>query len=208
VAGLDDFQALYEEVLAHGFGSTRYLQYAKDKVNEGQSELSKRLRLRVWNEDTNLSATIANGGQLIPPSNMIALEHIWDNTANNAQRPLLPLSSVTMERFDRTRRGRPEFYTFQQEFINLTPLPDATYTIGVRFWRTPNLLANNADVPEAPEDLREAIVSWAVSKCYRREQDFSAAQAFMADFEKAVAQGAFRQHDDAGDTPDQVAGMW
>ncbi len=205
---LTTFQGLYQEVLDHGFGSSRYLQFAKDKVNEGQLEIAKRFDLRILT--TNQTATTSIGtGTIGLSSNFLRIAYVYETTNDDAQLVLSPLpNGNTLENLDRLERGRPQHWFVQGSSLLMYPVPDAAYAMVVRYIKQPTTMTADGDVPEIPVDLRPAIISYAVALCYRREQDLAAYQSFMADFNRQLMESARQNTDVLGEHAQQVAGMW
>lgn len=205
---LDTFLGLYQEVLDHGFGSARYLQYAKDKVNEAQLEVAKMADIEdlVTNQAFNTNAGTGSVGLV---SNFLRLKHVYETTNDSAQNLLYPLpDSMTLESLDRLKRGRPTHWLHQGQSLFWYPVPDKTYSMVARYVKRPTVMSADADVPEVPYSLRPALVSYAVAMCYRREQDFQAFERFLGDFKRQVFEASEEQMRGDGDLPVQVPGMW
>jgi hypothetical protein len=208
VAGLDDFQALYQETLDHGFGTARYQTYAQDKCNEAQLEIAKKLDIDELSTIQTIS-TVAGTGTTGLSSNFLRLQYVFESTNDAAQDVLSPLpDGMTLEELDRLRRGKPSHWLLQGQSILWYPVPDKVYSIVIRYFKVPTTMVADGDLPEIPLELRPAIVSYAVAMCYRREQDLAAYQAFMGEFNRQVLDGAKKQQAGVGAMPTQVPGMW
>jgi hypothetical protein len=80
--------------------------------------------------------------------------------------------------------GRPQRYALAAEGIKLWPTPDAVYSLSVRYFRDPTDMAADADVSILPADWHDLMVTFALSRAYRAEDDAEMAQFHMATFEK------------------------
>lgn len=71
--------------------------------------------------------------------------------------------------------GPPRFVTVDpQRNLRLSPKPDGVYVIKGEYWKAPQELAANSDVPEMPEEHHQTIISRALD--YLGTDDESAAQ--------------------------------
>lgn len=205
---LDTFQGLYTDVLDHGFGSTRYLLYAKDKVNEAQLEIAKRLDVEELNTQQTFNTSAGTGISGLQ-SNFLKIKYVYETTDDSNQSVLEPLpDGITLESLDRLKRGKPTHWFVQGQTLYMYPIPDKVYAMIVRYYKKPTVMSGDADVPDLPSELRPLIVSYAVALCYRREQDFAAYQTFMGDFDRGILQAAAVQGRMEGEQAIQVPGMW
>lgn len=203
---LSTFQECYQEVLDHGFGSTRYLQFAKDKVNEGQHEICRRVDMRAT--QVNASNAIASGASSFNlPSDYARLRFIHNSTTD---KPLFPYGSVDELLGEVAQAGEPRLYVVEAGAVQLYPTSNASYTLLLYYNKLPATLTADADIPIIPQSYRKLMVDYAVAQAYKREQDYEAMREHMALFDNGLLRmAADLQHDArSAAQPSQVAGPW
>lgn len=76
---------------------------------------------------------------------------------------------------DVTQQARPEKYFREEDYIVLSPTPDATYTVELRHKRTLQDL-EAAGTPEIPQEWHEVILMGAVSRAFVKFKDYRSAR--------------------------------
>jgi len=210
------FATLYNDVLAHHFSSANYLQYAKDKINEAQVEVVRRLALKT--QEATSSATLVSPGSntfsiVSFISDFLRLRYVKDDTLDK----LIPPYPGGMQAFeddglrDSVAQGDPLAWAVDQQILYIYPsTPTANYSLTLRYFKLPATITADGTSPEIPSPLHPLLISYAVSKCFRKEGDYQAAKEMMAEFDDGLAKAKVDyQHDLRIDTPAaQVGGAW
>jgi hypothetical protein len=124
------------------------------------------------------------------------------------------LMYVPVDKYDplpvATSSGVPVVYTIDRSNISLYPIPDAAYNLALRYFRAPATLVNPTDVPEIPVHDHDLLITYALARCFERENDYQAAQYFQGKFEtdRAKSKGQAQHTTDDASQPIQVSGPW
>jgi hypothetical protein len=105
--------------------------------------------------------------------------------------------------------GEPQYYTLSSgTTLRLSPIPDAVYSLTLDYYKAPSALSTDTDVSAIPSDYHDVMISYALSRAYRSEDDMQMSQFFYAEFMRDLQMlGADRQFV-VRDGPRQVPGMW
>lgn len=200
------FQDVWQSVLDHGFSAANFTQFAKDRVNEAQREIAKRIDVRVWYTESTLTTTAGNN-TLTLPTDYLRPDYLYDDV-NNVRLDALT-DGLEFEEWD-TAQSQPLYWIVLGTSIRVRPIPNGAYTLKLRYWKQPTTMSANGDVPETPLAYRHLLETYALSRCYRRQLDFDAADRYMADFERDLARAASTLQFDHSDPPPahQIPGAW
>jgi hypothetical protein len=206
------FVQLQDEVLAHGFAES-YRTRVKRWINEAQWKTARRVPLREFARQDSVptiagSATLATLGPYSRIRDIVLTE---DGTE---------LAPVTIEWMDRMTlanqgrpTGRPQFYAVTNTdedapSLVLWPVPDAAYAMLLRYeYAVPEMTADGDD-PLIPDPYADLMVSYALSRAYRSEDDQERAAAFMSDYERTVSELRADRMREVPTVGKQVPGMW
>jgi hypothetical protein len=200
------FSQLYTEVLDHGFDATSYTSRVKTWLNEAQAIIARRLQIRELEVQSTV-ATVAGTATVALPSGFIRMNGIVDTDYprklifNEDPDVLLAFN----EGGDFT--DRPDSYSLTEDGILLSPTPDAVYTLTLDYWSRPTDLSADGDVSALPADYHFVMLSYALSRAYRSEDDAAMSQFFMQEFQRDLALMASDVQYQARVTR-QVPGMW
>lgn len=87
----------------------------------------------------------------------------------------------------RTQTGQPQYWYVWDDVFTLWPVPDAAYSLTLRYVRTPaKLTGMTTDVIDIPDKYYSALTDYILSKCYEMDEDWQAQQAKVQAFEAAV----------------------
>lgn len=201
------FKAIQDEVLAYGFDPTAYRARVQSWINEAQSRIARSLELADLL--TSSTQATANGTATYTfPTDLIRLDDIVD-AALPGQLQVQDISWVLQANAAGTITGRPTDYAqATSTTYTLSPVPDAVYTMTLTYYKRPTDLSADADVSILPVDYHDLMVSYALQRAYRAEDDAQMAQFYRGEFERDLRQlGTDRQYviDDA---PRQIPGTW
>lgn len=198
-----NYTQLQDECLNYGF-APGYRPRFQNWLNEAMHAIARRVFIRemVTTADTVVAA---GTGTIALPTDFVRLQDV----INRSDASLQPLAPISQERYDGLvpQAGPPVYYTLDAAGVLLFPTPSSTITIRVRYYRD-FADALSTDTPPLPAAHHDVLVSYAVSRGYRSEDDQERANAFMADFERGVAELAADRRGEIQDGPKQVAGMW
>lgn len=109
------------------------------RLFEAQAERKLRLRQMLV---TGEQGTIPTTGRIVLPDSFLALHNLSILDANGNPVPITYAAKhqVDQRRTDLISTGRPRLYTLSKNYIEVAPLPDATYTYEISYWeRLPKL---------------------------------------------------------------------
>jgi len=91
------------------------------------------------------------------------------------------LQPLTASEFDRKiadatseTEGTPEYYYLWDDTLYLFPIPDATYTISVRYVKVPTTL-ESSDQPDIPEEFQEVVMLGTLYRAMQTNDNFDQA---------------------------------
>lgn len=198
------FKELQDRVLLNRFDDATYRPLVKDYLNDANRLIHRRLDLPA-DEAVTTFPTVAGTRDYTAPAGLRVLDAFIDV---DPFLELLEKESIEVDARAQEDSGRPEVYALSGGKIKLAPLPDAVYTISVRVLAGAPKMTVDGDVPSIPEEYHELLDTYATSKCCRKEDDFEAAAALMADFETGFQRLAIDLQNAADDGPLQVPGAW
>lgn len=209
------FQDLQNEVLAHGFDSSTYLTRVKRWLNEGQWAAIRRAPQLSSLISTSLTTT---GGTpyvtLASLTGFVAVANLVDNELGCELTPMsMPwLDQLGNQRTTNLLSGRPTFfgvvYTSAANKLSLWPVPDQAYTLLLRYLALPTEMSANGDAPTIPDAHTDLLVSYAIYRAYRSENDVEMATYFKGEYESELRLLQDEMADKTPSTPKQVPGVW
>lgn len=178
---MSTFLQMQTEVLDHGFG-TQYSTRIKAWLNQAQQRIARAVDMREL--ETRTTVNTVNGVATVAlPADFVRLQSLVDAAIG---RPLDPKSGAEIDAMP-AATGRPVFYGLGAEGIRLWPTPDAVYTLTYRYYKDPADMVADADVSTVPADWHDLMVTFALARAYRAEDDAEMANFHMATFEKDLA---------------------
>lgn len=192
------------EVLNTGFDQSVFGARINQYVNDGQNRIARYVE---WfgAEGVYLIPIVAGTSSYAWPSDLARVRNVFNTATNNE------LQYAGLRDIDRsvTSTGEPGFFAVDGPNLHLYPTPDSsTYSLELRYWKLPPALVNDTDVPALPPDYHYVLISYALWKCYEREDDPQMAQYHEGEFKKLLAELKTDLTFPTSDEPVQVRGMW
>jgi hypothetical protein len=202
-----DFLAMQNEVLAHGFEQSVYRSRVKNWLNEAQGRIARILELPTLYTTTVISTVKDTDTYTL--NNAIRINGITDPSSPSELTYVNDPADVNYYNYAGQSVGRPLYYTLSgQSSIRFSPVPDSAYSLTVDYYAAPTPLSADGDISALPSDYHDIMISYALSRAYRSEDDMQMSQFFYAEFMRDLTQmGADRQFV-VRDGPRQVPGMW
>lgn len=105
-----------------------------------------------------------------------------------------PLSLITVEDLEARSIDEtliistPEFYYYDQNKVNLYPIPQTTDTTSVVFtyFKTPTVITTTGQSLEVPTSFHEDVVTWVVMRSHERNENWNAVQIMQQEFANSV----------------------
>lgn len=202
--GGNTFAELKTEVLAYGFDANAYSTRVGNWLNEAQARIARRLNLRELATTTTVT-TVAGTTAYSLPGDFIRVEAVIDQTSGNSflldPRPAEHLRDLSFS-------GRPQYYSLGAEGLLVWPNPDAAYTLEARYFKNPPQMSADGDVPGIPGDYHDLLVSYALSRAYRSEDDAQMSTFHYNEFMRDLLQMAADRQDNEMAESNQIAGMY
>lgn len=148
------------------YSSSEIMNYLNDTQNDVFNEY--RLPFMETTQDYTLTVGVSDvtNGVGLPANFVQAIDVIL---TTSGQEKLLTYTDI--REIDRSApdpddenansRGAPSYWYNYANTIRVFPEPDAAYTLTVRYYKKPTILADNPDVPEIPSEFEELLVSGA-----------------------------------------------
>jgi hypothetical protein len=205
------FKELQDEVLNHGFDET-YRPRVKVWLNEALHKVGRSVLVPDFEKATTL-VTTAQSPLVQLPADFIRVHSI--NNLDTLKR-LDPSTAVLIDAYP-IRIGDPLLFALDEGFdettsgstvaIRLYPTPDKVYNLRVRYVSRPVDMVEDDSYPSLPADHQDLLVTYALGRAFRAEDDFEAATfyatQFAGDLQRAATDMQYRDM-----TTKQVPGVW
>jgi hypothetical protein len=202
-----DFISLQNEVLAHGFDANTYRSRIKNWLNEAQSRIGRILELP--NLYTTSTITTSSGTDTYDlPTDVIRINGVTNPNSPSELAYVNDPADVNYYNQAGQNMGEPQYYTYTGTSLRLAPIPDATYSLTVDYYKSPTTLSNDTDTSVLPSDYHDVMISYALSRAYRSEDDMQMSQFFYAEFMRDLNQMGADRQSVVRDGPRQVPGSW
>jgi len=215
------FSDLVTEVLNHGFDANIYRTRVKTWINEGQRMILRELDI-PGNEYEGSFATVSGTSSystaiISPRFQRMNSVYLIVGTSR------IPLEAVEHETIllEPVASGQPAIYSLRpyynasgdsastaSVYMTLYPTPNAVRTVGFTYiYNAPDMSAD-ADVLTIPDDYAHVVITYALSRAWRSEDDFEASAWYTAEYQRELALLKNElQYPDKGRNR-QVPGMW
>lgn len=163
-----------------GYSSSEIQNY----INDTQNDVFNEYRLPFMQTTQNYTLTqgvsdITNGTGL--PSNFV--QAIDLTLTSLGREKVLPyrdfkwVDDTTPDPDDTTTHSTnvPEYWYKFGDTIKVYPVPDAAYTLTLRYYKKPTLLSSDADVPDIPSEFEELLVSGAAYRVLQVKDNYDQA---------------------------------
>lgn len=174
-----NFAALTTEALHDDFAAAKYQSRAQQALNEALGRVGR----RVDSLQRRTAATVAVVGgtdTYALPADFVRLVSLRDAS----KRYVLEEVDATVIDTQPAATGSPTLYAVDGSSLLIWPTPSAAVTLTLRYWATPAVMDDDADIPAIPSDYVDLLVTYARSKLFRWEDDKQMADQLLADFER------------------------
>lgn len=206
-----DLDALVSEVLSHQFAESQYTNYAKLKLNEAQQYVCAQTDFPEMLSAADIPLVAGTGGYNLPDDfSRLKIVSLLD--AGNSRDSYTPLQSLSQTDFyalpDGT--GTVTSYCITRLDVGVWPVPDTAGTMRVDYYRQPATLTLGTDEPEIPAAYHHLLVSYALIKCFERENDYDAAMYHQSRFDTEImkCRGEVQYNTKHWGQPTLAGGMW
>lgn len=172
---------LQNEVLGNDFDPQTYRPLVKTWINEALHRIARRVHLPQLEVIYPFATANGTASYALPADEVRDLSLREPSTST-------PLEEIAYDELDAADASTDKPLFFARYGLNLIlyPTPDAAYALELRYLKNTPELAADAEIPAIPGDYSDACVSYARSRAFRAEDDRQQADAFMADFDRAV----------------------
>lgn len=197
------YKALQDEVLQFQFEEQKYRPLVSVWLNDAQRKAVLESELRTQ-EQAQAYETTSGDATLALPEDYARWIDFYDTETN--EHPV----ELTQGEYDAAEvlSGRPGAYVVIGEEITLYPVPDAAYGLSLRYWRLPQDMSADGDVPEIPPQYHNLLVAYAMQRAYARENDYTASRFWREEWEAGMLKMRGEASHDTAAGPEQVQGMW
>jgi hypothetical protein len=175
------FLELQNEVLAHGFAE-QYRPRVKTWLNEGLQKIARKVNL--WESELVASLdTVAGTREYEMGLGAVRILSVFD-TDRDTQ-----LNNVDISERDSwgDEQGDAVSYGFWNGKLVLYPEPRSVRNLQIRFRAAPGQLIDDDDYPAMPEFYVDVMISFALSRAFRAEDDIELAQFYWQEWERGLA---------------------
>lgn len=151
-------------------------------------------------------AATATGAAPLTISDLGAVESVRDTGQNSVQLAWRDRRSLTHDYSDLTTTGSPRYWYIDNGVIRTWPVGG---TLSVLYYKAPADLSASGDTPLIPTDYQEIIVTGAVKKAHMARQNYEAAGAEQAEYDRMLDEmrsDLLDQQDDGSDLIQVLAG--
>lgn len=168
--------ALRNEVISDSFDSVKYTPLVNQWLNEAQGRIARRMGIANTEASTTLSITPGVSSYALP-ADLIILTAVEDDRGE-----LEPIARDDLP--VRVANAKPTQYALYGSTLLLYPTPVSAATFTLRYRKTIADMVVDTDVPGVPEDFHHILVSYALYKAYRKEDDMQMAAFYWQEFER------------------------
>jgi hypothetical protein len=203
-----NFLELQNEVLAHGFDQSVYRLRVQRWLNEAQARIARILELPNQYVTSTITTVVGTDTYNLP-SDVVRINGVTNASSPNELTYVEDAADINYNNQAGQGVGEPQYYTLSSgTTLRLSPIPDAVYSLTLDYYKAPSALSADTDVSAIPSDYHDVMISYALSRAYRSEDDMQMSQFFYAEFMRDLQMlGADRQFV-VRDGPRQVPGMW
>ena len=199
---------MQQEVLAYGFDTNTYQARVKNWLNEAQSRIARSVEILDLYTQSNI-VTVAGTSSYALPADCITVDGIADppffsDTWFEPQYKIL-LAKISA---NPVVSGHPTEYSVTATSIVFYPVPDLVYTLVLTYYKRPTDLSADGDISILPIDYHDVMVSYALQRAYRAEDDVQMAQFYRNEFIQGLRDLASDTKGAVSDAPRQVRGTW
>jgi len=203
-----NFLELQNEVLAHGFDQSVYRARVQRWLNEAQSRIARILELPNQYVTTTITTVVGTETYNLP-SDVVRINGVTNASSPSELTHVEDPADIAYNNQAGQSVGEPQYYTLSSgTTLRLSPIPNAVYSLTLDYYKAPSTLSADTDVSSIPSDYHDVMISYALSRAYRSEDDMQMSQFFYSEFMRDLQMlGADRQSV-VRDGPRQVPGMW
>lgn len=198
---------MQNEVLNHGFDPTVYRTRIKNWLNEAQGRISRILELPSLYTTTNI-VTVINQDTYTLATNIVRINGVTNATTPTELTYVEDPADINYSNQNGQNMGNPLYYTYTGTALRFSPVPDAAYTLTVDYYAAATTLSADGDTSVLPADYHDIMISYALSRAYRSEDDMQMSQFFYSEFMRDLQVMGTDRQSVVRDGPRQIPGMW
>lgn len=203
-----NFLELQNEVLAHGFDQTVYRARVQRWLNEAQSRIARILELPNQYGTATITTVVGTETYNLP-SDVVRINGVTNASSPSELTYVEDPADIAYNNQAGQSVGEPQYYTLSSgTTIRLSPIPDAVYSLTLDYYKAPSALSADTDVSTIPSDYHDVMISYALSRAYRSEDDMQMSQFFYSEFMRDLQMLGTDRQSVVRDGPRQVPGMW
>jgi hypothetical protein len=193
-------KSMRDEVLANSFDSATYGSLVDLWLNEAQGRVLRGLSLHDA-ERTDVISLTAGTAEYELPDEITVLTAVVDD-----QGEIKPTGTDDMPVDGAT--GKPYAYSLYGSSITFYPTPKEAADLTIRYRASEGDMVSDTDTATIPDDFCHLLVTYALYKAYRKEDDLAMAQSYWQEFNRDLREAkANLQYRDASRTR-RIGGLW
>lgn len=174
-----------------GYSSTEILNF----LNDTQNDIFNEYRLPFM--ETTQGYTLTSGvsditdGAGLPANYVQAIDLILTTDGREKVLPFRDIREIDAlypdaDDTDAHSSGVPSCWYKFGETIKVFPVPDAAYTVTLRYFKKPTLLDADADIPEVPSEFEELLVVGAAYRVLQVKDNYDQAAILQNKYDELL----------------------
>lgn len=194
---------LTNNVLSYGFSSARYLTDVQRWLNEAQVVVARQINLPTEVTSTTITTTAGDNSYSLP-SDFGEIINIFQGAEDDV---LEEITIDDLDNSDTSDTSEPIAYVVIGSTLYLSPTPDGIYQFTLRYYKIPAEMGAG-DTPAISSEYYHLLETYALSKAFRRESDFEAAQFYRNQFVEDLRRVQGEIQGNTRKAGGQVKGTW
>lgn len=162
------------------YSSAEIVAYLNDTQNDIFNEYRLPFMEATQNYTLNTSTSDITNGTGLPANYVQAINLLVTTSGQERRLPFLDIREVDKEYPDPDDTtihpaGPSAFWYIYGQTVRVFPKPDQAYTVTLRYYKKPTLLADNGDVPEIPTEFEELLVVGAAYRVLQVKDNYDQA---------------------------------
>ncbi len=204
---MSTFLELQEEVLNYGFDPSRYRGRVKSWLNQAQSRIARKLKIGDLYVTSTITTAKGTASYTLPTA-LIRLTGLTMGADAYRLDYVDDPDRLVADNEAGQNTGEPTEFAVTGKSIVLSPVPDAVYSLTLTYFGRPADMVNDTDVSTLPADYHDLMVSWALERAFRSEDDAEMAQFYRNEYKLDLADAGTDLQMTVDDSPKQVPGTW
>lgn len=174
-----------------GYSTTEIKNYINDAQNDVFNEYRLPFTQTTQNYTLDIGTSDITNGVGLPTNYVQALDLTLTSTGREkvlTYRDIREIDALYPDPDDTTIHPAnvPSDWYFYAETAKVYPVPDAAYTLTLRYYKKPTVLSADADVPDLPSEFEELLVLGAAYRVLQVKDNYDQAGILQNKFDEIL----------------------